>query len=286
MQSSPRGALALSISDHMKIAVDKQPDQITPKATRIIFLLDRSSSMERMKEEAVSGYNQYLTNQQKVEGEASISLIFFDSSAQTVYENAPVVCAKPIVLGSDYRGALHYMNPLRGIKEQMYNPLEYTPQGMTSLFDTIHATIMRFKDTTKPDVKTIFAILTDGEDTSSRSHSYNSVQAAIKEVQDGMGWEVLFLGANMDASRFARNIGIKQSNVTQFDYTSKGVSDAINTMSFASSYHRGDLKARSVANATGAALATGDLDLKAAYAAVASGKATDVDEEMDKDADK
>lgn len=266
----------------MKIAIDKQPDQA--KSTRIIFLLDRSSSMDCMKEEAVSGYNQYLANQQKVEGEASITLVFFDSQAQTVYENAPVKCAKPIVLGESLSTYWARMSS-HVTSTPTQNPLAYQPQGMTSLFDTIHATIMRYKDSTKSDTKTIMAILTDGADTSSQFHRYDTVKAAIAEVQDGMGWEVLFLGANMNARGFANNVGIKASNVTQFDYTKKGVSDAINTMSFASSYYRGDSSVLRSAKAVGAAAASGDLNLQAAYAAVSSGVATNVDAEMDKDKD-
>jgi Mg-chelatase subunit ChlD len=42
------------------IAIDKQPEKKEKESTRIIFLLDRSTSMNSMREEAVSGFNHYI----------------------------------------------------------------------------------------------------------------------------------------------------------------------------------------------------------------------------------
>jgi hypothetical protein len=246
------------------IAIDKQPEKKEKESTRIIFLLDRSTSMNSMREEAVSGFNQYLESQQKIEGKAKISLFFFDSKYQPVYESVDVKKAPQIICGT--MGA----HTAKG-------PYVYQPQGMTSLYDYIHDTIMKFKDTAKKGERTIFAILTDGDDTSSQRHNYNTVQAAIKEVQDAMKWEILFLGANMNAKNFASSVGIKLSNVAQFDATKKGMADAIGTMSFASSYIRGDAGTRTMANSLGAVggaagAAGDDIDITVAYNAMSTGK--------------
>lgn len=242
----------------MKITVDKQPTE----STRIIFLLDRSTSMSRIREEAVSGFNQYLKEQQESEGFAKISLIFFDSSYHVLYDNLDVKNAPSIFCG-----------PING--DAIKSPYVYVPQGMTSLYDYIHETIMRYKGTAKTGEKTIFAILTDGEDTSSQKHNYQTVQSAIKEVQDGMGWEILFLGANMNAKAFAASVGIKLSNVAQFDVSN--IEAAIGTMSFASNYYRGDSK--TILRASSAGVAGQSLDMTATYNSMCSGDLKEDNEE-------
>jgi hypothetical protein len=76
--------------------------------THIAFILDRSSSMESMRAEAIGGFNAFLKEQQDNEGEANLSVILFD------HEYSPLVCGVPIA----------EMQPL--------TEKDYEPRGMTS----------------------------------------------------------------------------------------------------------------------------------------------------------
>jgi len=248
----------------ISIAIDQQPPQ---QPARLIFLLDRSTSMMRMREEAVSGYNQYLKGQQEAEGEAKISLIFFDSQLKVVYDQVDVKSAAPIKL-SDQLNCV--------------DPLVYEPQGMTSLFDFIHQAIMMYKETHQSNQKTILTILTDGDDTSSRVHTYSSVHRLITEIQNELKWEVMFLGANMNAKDFANRVGIKMGNTSQFDYTSKGIGDAMRSMNLATSYTRGDSAAAAFVGASACASADGSVNMSALYDTVASTTPDDISDRLKK----
>lgn len=248
----------------INIAVDQQPN--TPP-TRLIFLLDRSTSMNRMKEEAVSGYNEYLAGQKEAEGDAKITLIFFDSQYEVVYDQVDIKEAPQIFTQTP---GIH--NREHKIENGKHG---YFPQGMTSLYDYIHLAISSYKETALPNQKTIVTILTDGEDTSSHFHSYNDVNRLINQVQNELRWEVMFLGANMNARAFAQRVGIKLGNVAQFDYTSKGVGDALKTMNVATSYARGDSKARGFVASACAGSDSGDINMASLYSTIS--KVTEAD---------
>lgn len=221
-----------------KAAVKKiKKEKLDPD--HIIFILDRSSSMEKMKEEAIGGYNTFLSSQQELPGKATFSLIFFDTDIKFVYDNADI--KKVAKLDED----------------------SYKPHGMTALYDAIGYTVDRYK--TKKANKTIVAILTDGEENSSRTYQPHVVQQLLKTVQDEGKWEVLFLGANLDTAKFANSAGIKLSNTTGYDYTKKGVFDAINTASFAASAMRG-----ATLNVAGSVMDASNLDMSTIYASLKS----------------
>lgn len=180
---------------------------------RIIFVLDRSSSMSSMREEAISGFNTFLAGQQELPGKATFSLVFFDTDVVLVYDNADIK------------------------KIPTLDAFTYKPNGMTALYDAIGYTVDRYKG--RKAEKTIMAVLTDGEENSSRRYNSFSVQQLLKDVQGEGEWEVLFLGANLDTTRFANNAGIKLNNTTSYDYTKKGVFDGIVAANYAASAMRG-----------------------------------------------
>ncbi len=48
--------------------------------TEIAFILDRSGSMASVTEAAITGFNEFLRDQQKVEGQARLTLVLFGDS--------------------------------------------------------------------------------------------------------------------------------------------------------------------------------------------------------------
>lgn len=216
-----------------KAAVKKiKKDKLDPD--HIIFILDRSSSMGKMQEEAIDGFNTFLKSQQELPGKATFSLVFFDTDIMLVYDNADIKKVPNLDFNS------------------------YKPHGMTALYDAIGYTVDRYK--TKKANKTIVAVLTDGEENASRKYLPYTVQQLLKSVQDEGKWEVLFLGANLDTAKFATSAGIKLNNTTGYDYTKKGVFDAINTASFAASAMRG-----ATLNVNGSLMDSSNLSMAAIY---------------------
>lgn len=202
--------------------------------THIIFIMDRSSSMEQMREEAISGFNTFLTTQKDLPGKATFSLVFFDTDVFLVYDNADIKKVPELDFGS------------------------YRPNGMTALYDAIGYTIDRFK--TKKAQKTIIAVLTDGAENASRRYNGPAVQQLIKDVEGEGGWEVLFLGANLDTTKFANSAGIKLNNSTSYEFSKKGMTDVITAASYATSAMRG-----ATLNVGGSMMDSSNMSMSAIY---------------------
>jgi Mg-chelatase subunit ChlD len=222
-------------------AVAKKPKKEKLDPVRIVFILDRSTSMEKMRDEAIEGFNLFVKAQQELPGKANFSFVLFDSEVVLVYDNANIK------------------------KIPALDRESYKPQGMTALYDAIGYTVERYKHAKKSE-KTIVAVLTDGQENASCKYKSWDVQQMLKEVQDEGKWEVLFLGANLDTAKFATSAGIKLSNSTDYDYTKKGMVDVINSASYATSVMRG----RSI-NVSGSMMDAGNLNMASIYDAVKCG---------------
>lgn len=231
------------------VATKPKKEKLAP--VRLIFILDRSTSMESMREEAIQGFNQFVTSQQELPGKATFSFVLFDTDVVLVYDNADI---KKIP-------ALDYSS--------------YKPQGMTALYDAIGYTVERYKDAKKSE-KTIVAVLTDGEENASRKYGSYMVQQLLKGVQEEGKWEVLFLGANLDTAKFAQGAGIKLNNSTSYDYTKKGLSDVIASASYATSAMRG-----ATLNVNGAMMSANNLSMSDLYNSVKCGNNVGVDVPVD-----
>ena len=177
----------------------------TPPVTEIAYLLDMSGSMYPHTEAAISGFNDFLREQQEVEGLAKISLVLFDGRVEIPIDNLPVseVCA--IDTGT------------------------YTPRGSTALLDAIGKTMKNFRKRIKslpkkqqPD-QVIFAIFTDGMENASRKYTWQDIAARIQKRQEKDGWEFLFLAAGQDAIATAAQMNIHAHNAANASVGETGV---------------------------------------------------------------
>jgi len=156
--------------------------------TGIYLVLDKSGSMQNQVDKTISGYNKFVEEQKTIEGEALLSTILFDGTVSTLFTN-------------------------KNIKntENLTNK-QYVPSGGTALLDAIGETMNRAKrdqESLKLD-KVVVAILTDGEENSSSDFTYAQCKALI-EAQEAKGWDVLFLGANIDVAREVNRLGLKSA---------------------------------------------------------------------------
>lgn len=166
----------------------------TSPVTEIAYLLDMSGSMYGHTEAAITGFNDFLREQQSVEGLARVSLVLFDDQYEVPIDSLPVseVCA---------------------INTQIYQP-----RGTTALLDAIGKTIKRLRKRIKdlpkkqrPD-QVIFAIFTDGLENASRKYTWQDIAEKIAKRQKKDGWEFLFLAAGQDAIATAAQMNIQAQN--------------------------------------------------------------------------
>jgi uncharacterized protein YegL len=158
--------------------------------TDITIILDRSGSMESVKSDTIGGFNSFLGEQQKVEGEASLSLVQFDDQYEVVYENKDINAADKL------------------------SEATFQPRGSTALFDAIGRTInavgQRLAATPeeeRPD-KVLFVIMTDGFENASHEFNAAKISEMTNHQRNVYKWEFMFIGANQDAVLSAREMGI------------------------------------------------------------------------------
>ncbi len=176
--------------------------------TEIIAILDRSGSMSHLVADTLGGFNAYIDEQKKVDGECNVSLVTFGSEYTPIYGSTPLD------------------NVVELTTEQ------YRISGMTAMNDAIgKATVdagQRFAAMNEADrpEKVIVLIITDGAENSSREYSQSAIKAMITEQENKYSWEYVFLGANIDTKQVASNLGMKMSNVATYSDTAIGTADA------------------------------------------------------------
>jgi len=162
--------------------------------SEIAFILDRSGSMQALQEQAISGFNHFLSDQLNHPGEARLTLVLFDDEYLVPVESKP----------------LHEVAPL--------NANTYVPRNCTALLDAIGRTIdtigLRLANTPEADRpgQVIVAILTDGLENASTQYTWKDVASRIQHQREKYNWQFLFLGANQDAIATAAQMNIEAAN--------------------------------------------------------------------------
>jgi hypothetical protein len=169
--------------------------------------------MYSLKGDVVGGYNKLIAEQKAIPGEANFSLIQFDTAIQTTYENMPV----------------------RDVPE--LKDKDYQPTGATALLDAVGNTITTvgkrlaaMPEDRRPG-KVVLAIMTDGEENSSKEYSKTQIKNMITEHKDVWKWDILFIGAGIDAFAEAGSIGIDRSMTMDVDHNAKGIAQTFGCMS-------------------------------------------------------
>jgi len=165
------------------------------KKLDVVFLLDRSGSMQNCIEDTIGGYNSYLEKQRKNKN-TLITTVLFDDHYELLHNRVEIDKVNDIT------------------KE------EYYTRGCTALLDAIGESITMM-DKSKSE-KALFVITTDGLENA--SHKYNKNQ--IKEMIEGHpNWEFIYIGANIDSYAEASQIGIRRNNIANYEQSSTGVKD-------------------------------------------------------------
>ncbi|QGF20307.1 hypothetical protein SEA_SIXAMA_128 [Gordonia phage Sixama] len=159
--------------------------------THIAILIDRSGSMAYIEQATVTGLQEFLEEQKKVPGDVKVTLADFDTTYTKVFDNVSLDEAKKYKL---------------------------EPRGMTALYDGIGKLVtekgaeLRALDEKDRPGKVIVVILTDGAENASKEWTQDAVKELLKQQQDVYSWDVMFLGANIDAERVGASIGVAHSH--------------------------------------------------------------------------
>ncbi|WP_302496506.1 vWA domain-containing protein [uncultured Flavonifractor sp.] len=172
--------------------------------TELVFILDRSGSMQGLEVDTIGGFNAMLEKQKKEPGEAFVSTILFNDHTQVLHDRVKIEAVEPIT----HR--------------------EYYVRGCTALLDAIGGAIHHIGNIHKyarsEDVPehTLFVITTDGMENTSRRYTSQQVKTMIQRQKEKYGWEFLFLGANIDAVETAGSLGIAPDRAVNYHCDSEG----------------------------------------------------------------
>ncbi|HEY1064870.1 MAG TPA: vWA domain-containing protein [Pirellulales bacterium] len=155
--------------------------------TDITLVVDRSGSMQAIQADAEGGVNAFIERQAKEPGEATLTLVQFD----TEYE---FVC--------------------RGLQIGKVPPYRLVPRGSTALLDAVGRSIVeagarlaKLPEADRPGL-VVFVIVTDGHENSSREFKKAQIKAMIEHQRSVYNWQFTFLGADDSAFDEAASMGI------------------------------------------------------------------------------
>ena len=190
----------------------------TNETTAIVAVLDRSGSMEQggFIHTAISKFNEYIAGQKLIPGNATLSVMLFDDYFNVIIDNVDLMKAEPLTNE------------------------EWSPRGMTRLFDAVGKSITEtkwaFSKMNKSDIpsKVLVVILTDGGENDSKEYNQSQIKEMIR-AQEELGWNFIFLGANQDSFKTASGMGISYGNTMNFVQSDAGAAMYTSTLSNASS---------------------------------------------------
>lgn len=177
----------------------------TRKLTEIVFILDRSGSMEDLTKDTIGGFNSMIQKQKDRKVNALVSTVLFDHEAVVLHDRIKIADIPAMT------------------------SKEYWARGTTALYDAVGSSIKHISNIHKyareEDVpkKTMFVINTDGFENASKIYTKDKVKKMIEEQKENHNWEFIFLGAEIDAIGAAREIGIDEDHAVEYKKDSRGI---------------------------------------------------------------
>ena len=158
-----------------------------PNLTHLYFLLDRSGSMQSIRDDTVGGFDAFIADQRQHPGECRVTLAQFDDRYEVVYSDRPIA---------------------------QVPGLDLSPRGSTALLDAMGrlitdagARLAALAEGDRPGV-VIVGIMTDGHENASREWTHPAIKALVQQQTTTYGWEFLYMGADQDAIEVGTSLGV------------------------------------------------------------------------------
>ena len=164
--------------------------------TLVTFLLDRTGSMESIRDDTIGAFNAYLEGLQK--GGAPIDFTFVQFDSMSIDK-------------------IHVQTPVGEVPRLTRET--YQPRASTPLIDAAYKTVQAVEESLAGDRKTkvVICFHTDGQENSSTEHSWDELNALIKE-KGKLGWQFNFMGVGIDAYNQGVRMGIAPQATLAYDH--------------------------------------------------------------------
>lgn len=173
-------------------------------ATELIFLLDRSGSMQGLRDRTISDVNEMINKYKEVPN-AYMTLIQFDDKYEPNYSHTRI-------------------ENVANLSAETYQP-----RGSTALYDALCKTIDDMGNNLKKlprdereNLNVVVAVFTDGYENASKEFKSNHVKERIDHQQNKYNWEFVFMGADEKAVLSAGQLGFKHDNTVRMSSSQEG----------------------------------------------------------------
>ena len=187
--------------------------------TELVFVLDRSGSMDELTSETAGGFNSLIRKQKaETNGEVYVTTAIFDDDYELLHDHINI---------SDI--------PVMQ-EEDIY------ARGCTALLDAIGRTIdsvgKRLAETPEEDrpANILFVITTDGYENASTDYSKSKVKRMITRQRTKYNWKFMFLGADIDAVGEASSLGIRKDMAARSSKSGRGINAQFSAASDIAAY--------------------------------------------------
>lgn len=183
--------------------------------THISVILDRTGSMESIRDDIIGGFNAFLDGQKQQPGGATLTLVQFDT--QDPYE------------------IIHDFRPIADVPDLTRET--YVPRAMTPLLDAVGRGINDLETrlaklpARKRPGKVVVVIVTDGQENSSREFKKNRIEKMIREHEEKDNWQFVFLSADLGAFQDAGDYGFNSIKTMLFNKSARGTARAWSSVS-------------------------------------------------------
>jgi Mg-chelatase subunit ChlD len=188
--------------------------------TDIVCILDRSGSMEAMKTEAITGYNEFLRKQKEEKGKANVTLVLFNKKYRVIHKAEDIQKAPELT------------------------DKTFVPVGSTALLDAVGKAVEEFGNSLRerevseqPD-RVIFSIMTDGMENASENFTRDQIAKLIKDRKKKNKWEFVFLAAGQNAILEGGRLGIGRGQSINYAASARGIETSYLAMSDTVSSYR------------------------------------------------
>ncbi len=176
--------------------------------THICMILDRTGSMESIKQDTIGGFNSYVAAQKSLPTPATFTLVQFDS--QDPFE------------------VIHKFTDIQMVAD--LTGQTYVPRASTPLYDAVGRGINDLKaglgalpEALRPK-KIVMVIVTDGQENASREFTGAQVRKMIADAKEA-GWQFVFLSADESAISDSSSLNIDASNAAFFTKSTAGANE-------------------------------------------------------------
>lgn len=190
--------------------------------THIAIILDRTGSMESIRDDTIGGFNAFLNAQKAEPGLATLTLVQFDS--QDPYE------------------VVHHFKPLAevpALTRETFVPRASTPllDAMGRGINDLEKSLVDLPESERP-ARVVMVIITDGQENASREFRKDQVEKMIREKQEKFAWQFVFLSADLAAIQDALQSGVPFAATMAHDKSSRAVGAAWASLSKSVSDYR------------------------------------------------